>query len=404
MSIQLTPSTFIQLLATILGLLVASILWNYSRSPRLAFNKWLGASIFSLSCGLGIGFIVASGMALQYPHFYRTGNIFALAFMPFSYLYFRMAATRLAPSRWDWLHGLPMLFYIVDFFPFFFLPAPDKLAMLKSDIQNLNGALTYDEGWITPPYVHLFIREIQLIVYWLLQARLLRSIFRLNIPILVHENRAWLRWTTMYLGLQSLTFLPLLAVIISGQWQYTYLANNGLIASALVAMTLILFFRPSILYGIRGLIIYEEQIHLSPPVGDAPIKNGVAAGIYLDYETVSALQSKIETLMQKQSPFLKHGYSSVDLAKDLAIQPYQLSAFLNHSIGANFNDYINEHRIRFCLERINSGAWKEFTLEAIGFECGFSNRNTFTSSFKKFVGQAPSVYLSRWEEQDLPKN
>ena len=404
MYIQLTPSTFAQLLAAILGLLTASILWNYSRSPHLASNKWLGASIFSLSCGLGVGFIVASGIALHFPHFFRTGNIFALAFMPFSYLYIRMVATRRVPSRWDLLHSLPMLFYIVDFLPFFLLPADVKLAMLQSDIPDLNKALSYDEGWITPPYAQLVIREIQILVYWLLEVRLLRGIYRLNIPVLEQENRPWLRWATVYAGIQSMMFLPMFVVMLSDEWGYIYLTNNALIALALVLLTLALFFQPVILYGIKGLIIYEVEARHPPTNSDVPVKNGVAAGIYLDYETVKTLQTRLETLMQTETPFLKQGYSSVDLANDLAIQPYQLSALLNHSIGANFNDYINERRIRFCLQQIKKGHWKGLTLEGIGFECGFSNRNTFTSSFKKFVGQAPSSYFSQWDGGDLRKN
>lgn len=402
MSIQLTLSTFTQLLATILGLLVASILWSYSRSPRLAFNKWLAASIFSLSCGLGVGFIVASGIALQFPHFYRVGQAFALVFMPFSYLYIRMAVTRRAPTRWDLLHGLPLLFYLVDYLPFFLLPASAKLEILKRSIGDLNMVLAYKEGWFTPPYAHLLVRDLQVAIYWLLQVGLLSRIFWLHIPALERENRGWLRWTTAYVGLQTFTFLPLLVIFISQQWQYTYLANNGIIAFALATLTLILFFRPSILYGIKGLIIYEETPHAT--TDNASPKTGVAAGVYLNYDTVTALRAKLETLMQTKTPFLKQGYSSAELANDLAIPPYQLSAFLNHGVGYNFNDYINERRIRFCLEQINSGAWKEFTLEGIGFQCGFSNRNTFTSSFKKFVGQTPSIYFGRWDEQGLPKN
>lgn len=402
MSIHLTPSIFIQLLAAILGVLAASILWNYSRSTRLIFNKWLAASIFSISCGLGVSFIVVSGIALEFPHFYRLGNVFALAFMPFSYLYVRTVTTRQAISRWDLLHGLPMLFFIIDYAPFFSLPASAKLEILRSDLQDFNQALTYDEGWIAPPYAHLVIRETQIFVYWLLEVMLLRRIYRLNIPALKRENRLWLRWATVYVGAQSLLFLPFFIAIVSSGWLYVYLTTNALIATALIFLTLVLFFQPSILYGIKGLIVYEEAPSVNSD--DASPKTGVAAGVYLDYDTVTALEEKLESLMQMKSPFLKHGYSSVDLASDLGIPPYQVSVFLNHGIGTNFSDYINERRIRFCLEQINNGAWREFTLEAIGYECGFSNRNTFTASFKKFVGQAPSIYLNRWEERGLPRN
>lgn len=405
MSVHLTLSTFTQLVATILGLLIATILWNYSRSsPQFSFNKWLSASIFSMSCGLGVGFIVATGIALRFPHFYRVGHAFSLLIMPLAYLYIRTAVTRRPLTKWDLLHSLPLLFYLVDYMPFFLLPASAKAEILQKSIHDLNKVLAYEEGWMMPPYAHLIIRNLQETVYWLLQMGLLARVFRLQIPVLEHENRGWLRWATLYVGLQSLTFLPLFIVIVSRQWQYTYWANNGIVAFALLSLTLILFFQPSILYGIRGLIIYEKEENLPPIFSDVSVKNGLVSGIYLDYDTITTLKEKLEDLMKEKAPFLKHGYSSFNLANDLAIPPYQLSAFLNHSVGYNFNDYINEQRIRFCLGQIKSGAWKGFTLEAIGHECGFSNRNTFTSSFKKFVGQPPSIYLNRAEEHRLLKN
>jgi AraC-like DNA-binding protein len=402
MPVQLTLFAYLHLVAVIFGVLVSAILWNYARTPRLAMNKWLGASIFSLSCGLLIAFLATSGIAFDFPHVYRVGNIFALAYIPFSYLYFRRAVAQRAPGKWDLLHSLPILFYVIDFLPFFLLPASAKLEIFRNDMADINRALSFDVGWMTPPYFQLAVRTLQFAVYWCFEVALLRRIYRLHISVLEHENKFWLRWATMYIGIQSLLFLPYFFVILFAQWSHFYTATNVFASIVLVFSTLILFFRPNILYGIKGLIIYEETPHAT--TDNASPKAGVAAGVYLDYGTVKNLQGQLDTLMQTMMPFLRHGYSSADLANDLAIPPYQLSAFLNHGVGYNFNDYINEQRIRFCLEQINSGAWKEFTLEAIGFECGFRNRNTFTASFKKFVGQAPSVYLSRWEKFDLPKN
>jgi AraC-like DNA-binding protein len=57
-----------------------------------------------------------------------------------------------------------------------------------------------------------------------------------------------------------------------------------------------------------------------------------------------------------------------------------------------FNDYINQKRIGYCVQKFEQGEWLNFTVEAVATECGFNNRNSFTNAFKKFLGASPSAY------------
>jgi AraC-like DNA-binding protein len=47
------------------------------------------------------------------------------------------------------------------------------------------------------------------------------------------------------------------------------------------------------------------------------------------------------------------------------------------------------------MELIENGQAEQFTLEALAAKCGFSNRNTFTSAFKKFSGKTPSCFIKK---------
>ncbi len=403
MDIHFDLYTFMHLLAFVLGVLISFILWHSSRAPHLGFNKWLGFSIFSLAVALMVAFLLLSRLGYFIPHVYRTGNLFALAYMPLSYLYIRSVISQRTPSWRDWFHALPMVFYIVDFMPFFLLPAEAKLEILRSDMLTVDSASPYDESWITPPNGQRTIRTFQFFVYWLLEVRLLRSIYQLNIPGLEKDNRSWLQWALVYVGIQTMLFLPNFVAWILGAQAPLYIATNAFAALALVVSTIFLFFRPDILYGIRGVIAYkEEHAHVNGRLpGDVEFgKSQKNHAVYLDAKTVQVLKEKLEALMDTK-PFLKQGYTATDLATDLTIPPYQLSAFLNQYLDSNFNDYINERRIWYCLDQIREGAWKKLTVEGIGLECGFSNRNTFTASFKKFTGETPSAYL-RSANSDLP--
>lgn len=102
---------------------------------------------------------------------------------------------------------------------------------------------------------------------------------------------------------------------------------------------------------------------------------------------------QLNVLMETQKPFLQLGYSLRDLARQMEIPAYQLSAFINMETGANFNELINKQRIRYCQEIIKSGEAEPLNLFGLGAKCGFSNRNTFTMAFKKFAGMTPSEFL-----------
>jgi AraC-like DNA-binding protein len=100
--------------------------------------------------------------------------------------------------------------------------------------------------------------------------------------------------------------------------------------------------------------------------------------------------------MEDEKPFLRFGYSIGDLAKDLKIPSWQLSAFLNREMGINFNAFLNHYRVWHCEELIQKGLTGNEGLEILALQCGFSNRNTLTTAFKKFTGFTPSRYQRGW--------
>ena len=108
---------------------------------------------------------------------------------------------------------------------------------------------------------------------------------------------------------------------------------------------------------------------------------------------VILLKYRLEKYMHERKPFLRAGYSISDMAFDLGLHSYQLSAFINHEIGMHFTDYVNRFRIEHCKMIIRSDAPGKVSLKELAFKCGFNNRNSFTSAFKKFTGEKPSEYI-----------
>jgi AraC-like DNA-binding protein len=79
-----------------------------------------------------------------------------------------------------------------------------------------------------------------------------------------------------------------------------------------------------------------------------------------------------------------------DIATELSVSKHQLSQLLNDNLGKSFAMFINEHRIEEAKQLLIEN--NNYTLEAIGFEAGFSSKSTFYATFKKIVGVTPAAF------------
>jgi len=114
---------------------------------------------------------------------------------------------------------------------------------------------------------------------------------------------------------------------------------------------------------------------------------------YISQERTAVIEENIRNHFSRNKPFLKHGYSLRMLSEEIHLPLHQLSAFINSYYKMNFNDFINEYRIIFSIDKLLKKEWMYKKLETIAGEAGFNNRNTFISAFKKVTGVKPSEFL-----------
>lgn len=100
--------------------------------------------------------------------------------------------------------------------------------------------------------------------------------------------------------------------------------------------------------------------------------------------------SKLDATMAEGELFHNANLKIGDVAKQLNVAPHYLSQFLNDNLGKSFSLYVNEYRINAAKSLIVSN--ENYTLEAIGYECGFNSKSTFFSTFKKITGLTPANY------------
>jgi AraC-like DNA-binding protein len=112
----------------------------------------------------------------------------------------------------------------------------------------------------------------------------------------------------------------------------------------------------------------------------------------LSPEKVSDISERLKQFMFSEKPYLRYRYTIKSLADDIQVQAYLLSAYLNQEKRLRFTDYLNQFRIEYCENLIQEGLANDLNMKGLALICGFQNRNTLTSAFKKFTGLTPSRY------------
>ncbi|MGB0521601.1 MAG: helix-turn-helix domain-containing protein [Flammeovirgaceae bacterium] len=102
------------------------------------------------------------------------------------------------------------------------------------------------------------------------------------------------------------------------------------------------------------------------------------------------LLMQLEQLMEQEALFKNPNLKLNDVAKALNILPHRLSQLLNDNLGKSFTSYINELRVAAAKKLLKTD--HPFTLEALGYECGFSSQSNFYASFRKITGTTPAKY------------
>lgn len=105
-----------------------------------------------------------------------------------------------------------------------------------------------------------------------------------------------------------------------------------------------------------------------------------------------AVMSRIFSVVVGQKLYTSLGFNLEILSEHLGINRKYLSKAINNATGKNFNTYINEYRVKEAIRLLSDPANKFLSVDDIGKQVGFSNRNSFYESFRKMTGISPSQF------------
>lgn len=103
---------------------------------------------------------------------------------------------------------------------------------------------------------------------------------------------------------------------------------------------------------------------------------------------------RVRTHIVENQRYLDPNFQLELLAAEVAMSPSHLSKLINTYSDFNFSDFINSFRVSRSKILLKDLTFSNYTIVAIGLECGFNSRSTFYSAFKKFTTQTPSEFKS----------
>lgn len=191
------------------------------------------------------------------------------------------------------------------------------------------------------------------------------------------ENSTSLKWLffivvfyNLYCGFSVILGIFLVSTAKTELTQYIY--NY----SALLILIYILGF-----YGLRQLKIFNL------PTNEAIAKETYQNSI-LSEERKMVIKKKVISYVEKKKAFLNPDINMNLLSESLDIPKHQITEVLNSELGKNFFRFINEYRVEEVKKMLNDPT-NNYSIEAIGYECGFNSKSAFFTVFKTITGLTP---------------
>jgi AraC-like DNA-binding protein len=387
------------LFSGLLGFLVSGILIFASKTGSLG-SRLLAGFLICIST-LAVNYtLMTSGFYLRHPHFWRAFGWASFSFAPLAYLYVRSVLEQSFRFRkWDFLFFTPALIHAIGHIPFYIKSTEEKISFLKTVIENPKMMTLEPESWLpegTAVPFRILVGTVATVGQFILLQKWKK---KYSSEFLSQEqNKSIYRWLFLF-SLVNATFWGLILV----EYLFHLGGESALdlillltISGSILFVSIYLLLQPQILYGFIGWNKGSEA-GLPAPADTVKIDpEPESRKTSLSFEQGQDIKRSLEDHFKKNLPFRKRGYMISDLSRELNLPTYMLSAFINQEYGKNFNELINEYRVDYLVNEMQSSLdHTQYTLEALGNLAGFNSRAAFIASVKKTTGKKPSEVFGR---------
>jgi AraC-like DNA-binding protein len=352
----------------------AILLWNRGRQNNRLSDILLGLVLVGMAFNIWEYMLGFSGIEILWKNLNFFPRTFGMAFAPLCYFYFKSQVDKeFRFSKKDIWNFMPFIIHTV-YHVGVFAGGQD---FVKTVEKNFHGPLHI-------PEIETY-GEILLNVYYFYKCLKLYNQYRVWSKNQFSDTEAVsFKWFRNFLIVFALSFVVyLLKLVIDSIYNLDFKQDwwdnlIGVIMIYYVSITGYAQVQPK-----TGLIFKEEE------------KTEHTSKEKFNEEELDVWKNKILKLMQEEKLYLHAELNLSDIANRLKTNISLLSGVVNVAFGKNFNDFVNEYRVKEFQDRIQLPENQNITLLGIAFDCGFNSKATFNRAVKKHTGKSPKEL---WEE------
>ena len=113
----------------------------------------------------------------------------------------------------------------------------------------------------------------------------------------------------------------------------------------------------------------------------------------LSPEEIMTVTAALEEMLKNEETVVDQELTLRSVAEALALHPNKLSWLLNRHMGKNFNELINQYRLKIFKKKATDPANRHLTLLGLAYESGFNSKSVFNDYFKKSTGLTPKAWM-----------
>jgi AraC-like DNA-binding protein len=172
------------------------------------------------------------------------------------------------------------------------------------------------------------------------------------------------------------------------------IAELNTVLSTICAIQIIIVTQALIYWRFHRNAKSNNDISVESLVGSAPskIKCTETNNVY-DNEADQVLAKQIHQVLEQQNMYLQANLKVADLARHMNVSEYRISRVFRHHFNArNFNQFINEMRIKHAKRLLENTDNIQWPILVVGLESGFASVGPFTRAFKASCDMTPNQY------------
>ena len=337
--------------------------------------------------------------------FYTNFTFLSYLIGPMCYWYTRSVLTdKIRLKKRDLWHLTPMVIHFIASLPYILTPYSYKIEIARSINSDLGFLGTYHATFLSDLLSNSAVylsRPVLAILYVFWSVGLLINYKKKRGKEMIAARRYFIfKWLATYLGFQLIlvsSHLMLVLKVFQSNVNILFYTSNMLQVLSFAGFTGLLvtpFFFPQILYGLPADT--SSDVSLETEIEEIKSEIEVKKPIpNFEFDYMLSIVQKMTTSMQEKQLFLQPDCNLAQFAVSIDIPNHHLAYFFREIKKQSFNDYRNECRVNYAKKLIMEGKARDLTLEAIGLQSGFTNRNTFFTAFKKVEGISPSAFVAQ---------